>query len=106
MKVQLLKINYFKYLAMVIHFLVSFILYQDIEECETSTSGCQQTCTNNVGSYNCGCNTGYNLNVDRKSCYGKYLHYNSNTMFNSSITNRILLRYIYTHIHVYGQNNT
>ncbi|XP_063713278.1 signal peptide, CUB and EGF-like domain-containing protein 1 isoform X2 [Symsagittifera roscoffensis] len=32
---------------------------QDTNECATNNGNCQQTCTNSVGSFNCGCTTGY-----------------------------------------------
>ena len=33
----------------------------DNNECTMGTDNCEQNCTNTVGSYNCSCNTGYNL---------------------------------------------
>ena len=47
-------------------------LFLDINEC-TSTLGlnnCQQKCFNNIGSYKCGCNKGYQLTSDQKTCKG------------------------------------
>lgn len=40
----------------------------DINECLASNGGCQQTCTNSVGSYACGCTAGYALAQDGTSC--------------------------------------
>ena len=35
------------------------------------TDGCDQICTNNVGSFNCSCMMGYVLNDDGNTCDGK-----------------------------------
>ena len=58
----------------------------DIDECSESDSPvCNQTCTNTIGSYNCSCMTGYELNMmDLSSCDGKNsllynLHYKEHT---------------------------
>jgi len=40
----------------------------DIDECEEQTSGCEQNCTNSVGSFQCSCNDGYTLDTDKASC--------------------------------------
>ena len=45
----------------------------DINECVEETDGCTQNCTNTNGSYICSCNTGYRLDSDRHSCYGKFV---------------------------------
>lgn len=40
----------------------------DVNECQMNNGGCQQTCSNTQGAYACGCNTGFTLSKDRKSC--------------------------------------
>ena len=40
----------------------------DIDECSEQSSGCQQNCTNTVGSFHCSCSGGYNLDTDGLSC--------------------------------------
>ena len=40
----------------------------DIDECSAGTSGCEQICNNNDGSYNCECDMGFVLKSDRLSC--------------------------------------
>ena len=36
--------------------------------------GCEQYCHNNVGSYSCSCNNGFNLNTDNHhNCTGKVI---------------------------------
>ena len=42
----------------------------DTDECAIENGGCAQTCTNLVGSYQCGCNNGYDLDVDQHTCNG------------------------------------
>uniref|UniRef100_A0A1X7SDX5 EGF-like domain-containing protein n=1 Tax=Amphimedon queenslandica TaxID=400682 RepID=A0A1X7SDX5_AMPQE len=34
---------------------------QDIDECRNSNGGCEQLCTNTIGSFFCSCNKGFNL---------------------------------------------
>ncbi|XP_046357628.2 uncharacterized protein LOC124135955 [Haliotis rufescens] len=41
---------------------------EDINECSTGQAGCDQVCNNAPSSYNCGCNDGFILNDDRKTC--------------------------------------
>ena len=44
----------------------------DIDECATDNGGCQATCTNELGSYSCGCPVGFMLEDDEdgESCIG------------------------------------
>lgn len=44
----------------------------DVDECDENTDGCFQTCTNTVGSFRCGCNLGYELNSDERTCHGEH----------------------------------
>ena len=44
----------------------------DVDECLDSNGGCNHTCTNIVGSYECGCWRGYFLSDDRHTCMGMY----------------------------------
>ena len=46
------------------------ILHTDIDECATNNGGCSQNCSNNVGTFNCSCNTGYTLFSDGITCNG------------------------------------
>ncbi|XP_070536985.1 mucin-like protein [Ptychodera flava] len=39
----------------------------DIDECDTGTDACEHNCINNIGSYRCYCDRGYEL-VDDKTC--------------------------------------
>ena len=53
----------------------------DIDECDTNNGGCEQMCTNSVGSFMCLCNSGYIINSDDSSmCDGEShinLHYHA-----------------------------
>ena len=49
----------------------TILINVDINECNTNNGGCDTTCTNTVGSYECSCNTGYELNNDLHHCDGK-----------------------------------
>ncbi|KAI0223786.1 hypothetical protein LSAT2_025084 [Lamellibrachia satsuma] len=42
----------------------------DVDECQTTTHGCSQTCVNTVGSYRCECEPGYQLHTDGRTCNG------------------------------------
>ena len=55
------------------NFSLVFILPLDNDECTLGTDDCdtQATCTNNPGSFECGCKTGYN--GDGVTCTGMYL---------------------------------
>jgi len=44
--------------------------FSDINECAESNGGCEQNCTNSVGSYSCMCGDGYTLNDDGRQCDG------------------------------------
>lgn len=41
------------------YFVYKIIL--DIDECRNSSGGCEQLCTNTIGSFFCSCNKGFNL---------------------------------------------
>ena len=49
-----------------------FILYIDINECDTNNGGCDHNCTNTIGSFECSCSTGYHL-CDNVYCIGDYI---------------------------------
>ncbi len=43
----------------------------DVNECSSVANNiCQHVCVNTPGSYTCGCNLGYELNVDGRNCDG------------------------------------
>ena len=44
----------------------------DINECTRNTDGCDHTCSNTMGSYNCRCWIGYRLATNGRTCQGNY----------------------------------
>ena len=50
---------------------LSLYLISDIDECMTENGGCNQTCTNQIGSFVCSCNVGFELDIDGLACNGK-----------------------------------
>ena len=42
----------------------------DINECQNNNGGCDHTCNNEAGSYNCVCQHGFNLDEDLHGCTG------------------------------------
>ena len=40
----------------------------DVNECTTGSGGCGHICTNSAGSFQCSCNSGYNLAPDGTTC--------------------------------------
>ena len=51
-----------------VHYCTYTFIYPDIDEC--SDDVCTQTCTNTNGSFTCGCNRGYLLDIDGFTCNG------------------------------------
>ena len=48
------------------------MVHVDIDECTSEKHMCEHDCINNVGSYSCSCQEGYEL-VDQYHCKGKLL---------------------------------
>ncbi len=46
-------------------------IFVDTDECQGTSHGCIQICTNTVGSYMCGCQTGFQLDGDGRQCNGE-----------------------------------
>ena len=49
------------------------LLVTDIDECSHDTDGCENDCSNTIGSFYCSCNTGYALMANNKNCIGESL---------------------------------
>ena len=45
----------------------------DIDECETANGGCEQMCSNTIGSFACSCDVGYWLAENGLKCNGKQI---------------------------------
>ena len=46
-----------------------------MNECRTNNGGCNQTCINTIGYFECFCGIGYNLAADSLGCDGKNMFY-------------------------------
>ncbi|EDV30246.2 uncharacterized protein Dana_GF23044 [Drosophila ananassae] len=46
----------------------SAALMLDVDECKFTDHGCQHVCINTLGSYQCGCHAGYELQANGKTC--------------------------------------
>ena len=58
----------------------------DVDECTLNTHNCEHTCENTIGSFLCGCNAGYELISDGRTCEGmnkiiNFFYYNSYNHF-------------------------
>ena len=47
------------------------LIYIDVDECSTLNGGCNQTCSNTFGSFECSCSAGYTLAGNVIDCDGK-----------------------------------
>ncbi|XP_055611221.1 tolloid-like protein 1 [Uranotaenia lowii] len=47
-------------------FMATFM--KEVDECEMNEHNCEHECINTLGGYECGCEIGYELHSDRKSC--------------------------------------
>ena len=66
-------------------YLLLFIV--DVNECEDRfSSGCAQECTNTVGSFECSCNSSYELASDGFLCKGETIDHYANRPYNSRST--------------------
>ena len=45
----------------------------DINECENNNGGCDHNCSNLIGSFECSCREGYELDEDKLTCNGEPL---------------------------------
>lgn len=53
--------------------LCMFFPPSDINECLSNKGGCQHLCVNEVGSFHCECNDGFNLDSNGLTCSGQYI---------------------------------
>ena len=76
-----------------------FLIHADINECSTNNGGCNQNCTNTIGSFVCSCNTGYELRSSQLTCVGKK---EQHLEYQVSVNNNFLL---FTDINECTNNN-
>ena len=48
-----------------------YIIFSDINECQSGNGGCEQECVNTYGSYYCQCGHGFKLSADGHGCDSK-----------------------------------
>ena len=57
----------------------------DIPNCAINDHNCSQICVELEGSFNCSCYRGYELQEDRVTCTGRYLHMTFNYVANTAL---------------------
>ena len=50
----------------------SAVFMQEVDECKFANHGCEHECINTLGSYQCGCFAGYELQANGRTCEGIY----------------------------------
>ena len=65
---QSLTYTYMK-LDNIIIIIMYIVILTDINECNNNST-CDHRCINTIGSFNCECNSGYQLNDDLMTCSG------------------------------------
>lgn len=55
-------------------FNLSVLLVLDIDECSERNGGCDSLCINSPGSFACGCEVGFILQPDGRTCEGEMLN--------------------------------
>ena len=56
------------------YLIVVIVLYfsqPDTDECLRSNGGCEQSCSNTIGSFICSCFSGYELDINGLDCSSK-----------------------------------
>ena len=53
------------------HCMLEHLHLQDVDECTNNNGGCEQLCSNTIGSFLCDCGTGYLLDRNGLNCNGK-----------------------------------
>lgn len=57
--------------------LIGVMFSLDIDECSLGTHTCSQNCQDTQGSFTCSCNSGFELDVDGRTCNGKHANIGS-----------------------------
>ena len=52
---------------------ILYYILLDVDECQVNNGGCEETCINNQGSFECSCGLGRILAADGSTCLGKVL---------------------------------
>ena len=51
-----------------VYFFIVIIVIVDIDECAADAHNCSQICKNELGTFQCVCNPGYELSADGENC--------------------------------------
>ena len=64
-----------------------YLFNSDINECDADNGGCSHDCVNKEGSFECKCNSGFELEDDNKACKGitSYHYWHKSFLVNESI---------------------
>lgn len=69
-------------------------LILDVNECEEGIHNCAQICMDTVGSYECDCNVGFEIDADQRTCKLSMFTFQNTTMYClSSDVSSYTLRY-------------
>ena len=77
--------------ATIIRYLINYrklFALLDINECLGPDHGCEYSCENAVGSFTCGCDVGFELNTDGRTCRGSSNHVTESGSYLACMTHR------------------
>ena len=76
--------------------LLTWLIVPDVDECATRASNkCHQNCVNTIGSYECSCYEGFQLQDDRKSCKCTVPSQSLESPLRASISARVNFRFVF-----------
>ena len=67
-----------------------------MDECKEYPGLCHQRCVNYWGSYKCGCNPGFKLNENNRTCVRIFLNYTINLNLYYNILSTISMNVLFT----------
>ena len=67
------EVKILNFLSKKICFKCDIIFFTDNNECLVNNGDCSQKCENTLGSFECQCLIGFKLNVDKRTCDGRFI---------------------------------